>query len=184
MTETKHTPTPGLEPDAVDLIDALLEKFDRYPPEVPRLFSREQARSIISGALAGYGSRSEGTSGAYAFLGIMDAIGIKGWTYQPGHEPELSRLRNSHTALVAALERADAKIDEALHQLAINVEIAERDHPEGPVVDGKRLPSAMPHSQAMLASHVRDRLHEAKASLAALSAEGEKDAPKDDQSST
>ena len=37
------------------------------------------------------------------------------------------------------VERLRAKIGEIRHQLAINVDIAKRDHPEGPVIDGKRL---------------------------------------------
>lgn len=57
----------------------------------------------------------------------------------------------------------------ALHQLDINVSIARRDHPEGPMVDGKRLNvDALPHSQEILAGHVKDRINDALAALSAL----------------
>lgn len=76
-------------------------------------------------------------------------------------------------AQTEAREIAD-KIAEIRRQLAINVDIAKRDHPEGPMVDGKRL-SAVCHSQEILASHVTDRLTELEAiittALAAKDAE-------------
>ena len=71
------------------------------------------------------------------------------------------------------------KIDEAKKQLDINVEIAERDHPEGPIVDGKRV-RGMVHSQAILAGHVRDRLNELAALLPASPAPQEPASPSDE----
>ena len=59
------------------------------------------------------------------------------------------------------------KVAEIRHQLAINVDIAKRDHPEGPVVDGRRIQGVL-HSQEILASHITDRLNELEAILSAL----------------
>lgn len=51
-----------------------------------------------------------------------------------------------------ALEAATlSKLGEIRHQLDINVSIAKRDHPEGGV---------LPHSQEILAGHIKDRLAE------------------------
>lgn len=69
-----------------------------------------------------------------------------------------------------ALRDARAKIEEVRHQLAINVSIAKRDHPEGVVVEGKRF-DPLPHSQEVLAGHIRDRLAELEAILDAALAQ-------------
>ncbi|TDX72630.1 hypothetical protein EDE05_12851 [Neorhizobium sp. R1-B] len=45
------------------------------------------------------------------------------------------------------------------HQLEINVQIAEDQYPEGPIVDGKRV-KGLTHSQDILAQHIRDHLSE------------------------
>jgi len=45
------------------------------------------------------------------------------------------------------------------HQLEINVQIAEQNSPEGPIVDGKRV-KGLTHSQDILAQHIRDHLSE------------------------
>lgn len=50
------------------------------------------------------------------------------------------------------------------NQLKINVEIAERDHPEGEIVGGKRL-NVLPHSQAILAGHILEHLTELETML-------------------
>lgn len=96
------------------------------------------------------------------------------------HGPSVTRgdMRSALELVLSALaslpvtpaERGDSarvaeKLSEIRQQLAINVAIAERDHPEGPIVDGKRI-KAMAHSQAILASHVEDRLKELEALLA------------------
>lgn len=57
------------------------------------------------------------------------------------------------------IEAARAKLAEIRRQIQINVDIAKRDHPEGPVVDGKRI-AGVAHTQEILASHVFDRLSE------------------------
>lgn len=56
------------------------------------------------------------------------------------------------------------------HQLEINVRIVERDHPEAPLVDGRR-DAGHPHSQDLLAQHIRDQLSELEAVLGATSPE-------------
>ena len=45
------------------------------------------------------------------------------------------------------------------HQLEINVQIAEQNSPEGPIIDGKRV-KGLTHSQDILAQHIRDHLSE------------------------
>lgn len=61
--------------------------------------------------------------------------------------------------------RIASKIQEIREQLAINVAIAERNHPEGPIIDGKRTKGVC-HSQAILASHITDRLNELEGLIA------------------
>lgn len=71
--------------------------------------------------------------------------------------------------MTGEIKKAREALEAALRQLDINVSIARRDHPEGPIVDGKRLNiDALPHSQDILAGHVKDRIREA---IAALDAE-------------
>lgn len=59
-------------------------------------------------------------------------------------------------------EAIKAKLAEIRRQIQINVDIAKRDHPEGPVIDGKRI-AGVAHTQEILASHVTDRLNELEA---------------------
>ena len=51
------------------------------------------------------------------------------------------------------------KLAEIRNQLKINQEIIERDHPEGPMVEGKRV-KALPHTIEVLNGHINDRLNE------------------------
>lgn len=60
-------------------------------------------------------------------------------------------------------------------QLEINVEIAEKNNPEGPIIDGKRVKGVV-HSQDILAQHIRDHLDELEELL--------KSTPSDDQGSS
>ncbi|WP_132412581.1 hypothetical protein [Neorhizobium sp. S3-V5DH] len=53
------------------------------------------------------------------------------------------------------------------HQLEINVQIAEQNSPEGPIVDGKRV-KGLTHSQDILAQHIRDHLSELELVIATL----------------
>ena len=58
-------------------VEALLDESDTYGPEVELFFSRDKARSIICAALWGYGCRSDSDAGAYAFMNLMQAVGVK-----------------------------------------------------------------------------------------------------------
>lgn len=67
----------------------------------------------------------------------------------------------------------DQVIAQIRHQLEINVQIAERDHPEGPIIDGKRVKGVC-HSQDILAQHIREHLDVLE--VAIKEAEAERDA--------
>lgn len=69
--------------------------------------------------------------------------------------PRGSLIPPRATEIIAAIRR----------QLEINVQIAERDHPEGPIIDGKRV-KGVAHSQDILAQHIRDHLNDLERSIA------------------
>jgi hypothetical protein len=72
-------------------------------PEMVRFFSREKAEAIIHAALWGYGVRATSTAGAYAFSNLMDALGLKNWTF------------NDEEAAVLSIEKA-AKTNQEPHK--------------------------------------------------------------------
>jgi len=63
------------------------------------------------------------------------------------------------TPAPASHSKASEIIAAIRHQLEINVQIAEQNSPEGPIVDGKRV-KGLTHSQDILAQHIRDHLSE------------------------
>lgn len=65
-----------------DVEKLVASKDDVYEPGIERAFSREQALSIIHAAIWGYGCRAGTTAGAYAFMNLMEALGIKAWSFE------------------------------------------------------------------------------------------------------
>jgi hypothetical protein len=77
-----------------DKVKALLDaQKDNYGPDVPRFFSREKAEAIIHAAIWGYSSREDGTAGCYAFMNLMDALGIKTWSVDEDEAKAIQELR-------------------------------------------------------------------------------------------
>lgn len=77
-----------------DKVETLLdEKREAYPPDVVRFFSREKALSIIHAAIWGYSVREDSTAGAYAFMNLMHALGIKQWTFDADEAAQFQALR-------------------------------------------------------------------------------------------
>jgi hypothetical protein len=98
-----------------ELLDA---HKDDYPPEVRRLYSREQALSIIHAAIWGYACRADSSAAAYAGSHMFEALGLKGWTWDESVASALQLIMSEHVLdesrspvalLKAALARAEAK---------------------------------------------------------------------------
>ncbi|WP_292325757.1 hypothetical protein [Mesorhizobium sp.] len=66
---------------AEDVEKLVAKKDDEYPPEVERFFDRGKTLAIIHAALWGYGCREGSTAGCYAFMNLMEALGIKAWSF-------------------------------------------------------------------------------------------------------
>jgi hypothetical protein len=75
-----------------DKVKALLDDQSGYGPDVPRFFPREKAEAIIHAAIWGYSSREGGDAGCYAFMNLMDALGIKAWTFDEDEAKEIREM--------------------------------------------------------------------------------------------
>lgn len=69
------------------------EQKDGYPPTVVRFFTREKALGIIHAALWGHGVREDSTAGCYAFMNLMEVLGIKSWTFDEDEAAEFRVVR-------------------------------------------------------------------------------------------
>jgi hypothetical protein len=89
-----------------DKVNALLdEDKDAYPPEVVRFFPKDKALSIIHAAIWGYGVREDSTAGCYAFMNLMEALGIKCWTFDADEAEQFRAIREKlHREKYAALD--------------------------------------------------------------------------------
>jgi hypothetical protein len=84
-------------------------KDDEYPPEIERFFDRGKALAIVHAALWGYGCRADSTAGAYAFMNLMEALGIKAWSFDEEDRQLLSdAYMKRHLAKSPAPSREDS----------------------------------------------------------------------------
>ena len=85
---------------AADDVKALLDKHGggNYGPDVQRFFPRERALAIIHAAIWGHGCRDDSTAGAYAALGLYEALGLKAWTFDDDEAEALQRYRREKAA--------------------------------------------------------------------------------------
>lgn len=80
-------------------VEALIAHEDNsYDPDIVRFFPREKALAIVRSAIWGYAARQDSTAGAYAFMNLIEALGLKGWTFDQEEADALQRFRNEKNA--------------------------------------------------------------------------------------
>lgn len=93
-----------------DDVERLLDnEMLRQDPDDDRRFSRDQARAIIHAALWAYSARADSMAAAYAFLSLMEAIGIKGWAFEDDEVDALADYRVKKWRETAALPAPHGK---------------------------------------------------------------------------
>ncbi|EIM25699.1 hypothetical protein [Microvirga lotononidis] len=79
-----------------DKVNELLDtQKDSYGPEEERFYSREVAASIIHAAVWGYSCRSSSTAGVYAATNLLNALGLKFWSFDDEEAAALQEFRRA-----------------------------------------------------------------------------------------
>ncbi len=103
---------------AAEAVNKLLDDADSIGTSAPeRDMPREVAASVIHAALWAYGSRAGSTAGAYAMSNLMDALGIKRWSFKEdwSDNPDVAAMRAEiATASQQAAERMRERCADAV----------------------------------------------------------------------